>query len=89
MAIIAKNTVVFSKKKLETKEPQSRQEEIKARQLEVKEPPKKKEVKEIKARIEPEERVIETPAPSSERGILVHKPSQFMHDMLNEQNKQE
>ena len=34
--------------------------------------------KEIKARIEPDE-----------KGFLVRKPSQFMHDMLNEQNKQE
>ena len=45
--------------------------------------------KETKARIEPEERAIENHTPSDEKGFLVRKPSQFMHDMLNEQNKQE
>lgn len=34
-----------------------------------------------------EEPVIEVKAKS--RGLFAHKPSQFLNDMLNEQNKQE
>jgi hypothetical protein len=46
--------------------------------------------KEINARqSESEERTIENHAPSNEKSFLVRKPSQFMHDMLNDQNKQE
>ena len=72
MAIIAKKTVVFSNKKLDTKEPPSRQKEIKTQK-----------------KIEPEVQVTENHKSSNEKGILVHKPSQFMHDMLNDQYKQE
>ena len=57
------------------------------KKLDTVEPQSKK--KEIKARIEPVERAIENHTPSDEKGFLVRKPSQFMHDMLNEQNKQE
>lgn len=47
--------------------------------------PKKEEKKQpIKA----EEPVIETKS-HEKKGLLAHKPSQFLHDMLNEQNKQE
>lgn len=87
MAIIANKTVVLSNKKLDTIEPQPKQKEIKAQPLEIKKPQPKK--KEIKARIEPEALAIENHTPSDEKGFLVRKPSQFMHDMLNEQNKQE
>ena len=35
-----------------------------------------------------EEPVVEVKAQKS-RGLFAHKPSQFLNDMLNEQNKQE